>query len=179
MYQSRLISTLIILMLCLWLVPATAQTLAERGTVLDHLTGRWVMTGVIAGDEITHDLEAQWVLGGHYLYFHELARERDENGLPAYEARVYIGWDETSARLVCMWLDVTGGGGLTPEGFGYAQAGENRIPFVWAADSGSGIHNTFIYQPDKDFWEWQIDNVRDGQPSAFARVVLKRHGAVD
>jgi ketosteroid isomerase-like protein len=156
-------------------VPAAfAQTLSERGTPLDHLVGRWVMTGTIAGQEITHDLEAEWVLGGHYLFFHELARDRDEEGKPAYESRVYFGWDEAGERLVCLWLDVTGGEGLVPGGLGYGRPDGNRIPFVWGEGADSGIHNTFTYRPEDDSWSWQIDNVRTGEISNFARVVLNR-----
>ncbi len=158
----------------LWMVSALAQTLQERDTPLDHLAGRWVMTGTIAGQEITHDLEAEWVLDGHYLYFHERARERDENGDPAYESQVYFGWDEAGERLVCLWLDITGGGGLVPDGFGYARPDGDRIPFVWGEGADSQIHNTFTYLRDEDAWAWRIDNVRQGEPSNFAQVVLNR-----
>ena len=165
----------VVTFISLFLAPAAiAQTLAERETPLDHLTGRWVMTGVIAGQNITHDLEAEWVLGGHYLYFHEVARERDESGDPAYESRVYIGWDEAGERLVCMWLDVTGGGGLVPDGFGYGKPDNDRIPFVWGEGTEGQIHNTFTYQREQDRWHWKIDNVRNGEANNFARVVLHR-----
>jgi hypothetical protein len=153
---------------------AIAQTLAERETPLDHLVGHWVMTGVIAGQNITHDLKAEWVLNGHYLYFHEVARERNENGEPEYESRVYIGWDEASKRLVCLWLDVTGGGGLIPDGFGYGKPDSDQIPFVWGEDSDRQIHNTFTYRREQDQWHWRIDNVRGGEANNFARVVLHR-----
>lgn len=174
-------SSLICLVLCLCLAPPAvyAQALAERGTLLDNLAGRWVMTGVIAGNPITHDLEASWVLAGHYLFFHEISRERDESGQVAYESRVYIGWDEKAERLVCMWLDVTGGGGLVPGGFGYGKPESDRIPFVWGLDGESGIHNTFIYRAESDQWDWHIDNVRGGQPSEFARVSLTRVKVTD
>lgn len=164
---------LLIVSLCL-AQSTSAQILAERGTPLDHLAGRWVMTGTIAGQEIAHDLDAEWVLGGNYLYFHEIARGRDENGDPAYESRVYFGWDEASERLVCMWLDVTGGGGLVPDGFGYGKPDGDRIPFIWGDGTDMQIHNTFTYQRERDSWAWQIDNVRDGESSNFARVELHR-----
>ena len=151
-----------------------AQTLAELSTPLDNLAGHWVMTGTIAGQKIVHDLEAEWVLGGHYLYLHEIARGRDENGDPIYESRVYFGWDEAGERLVCLWLDVTGGGGLVPDGFGYGKPEVDRIPFVWGEGTDMQIHNTFTYQREMDNWVWHIDNVRDGESSNFARVMLHR-----
>lgn len=149
-----------------------AQTLAERETPLDYLVGRWVMTGTIAGQEIVHELEAEWVLSGHYLYFHEISHEQDENGDPAYESRVYFGWDEAGERIVCLWLDVTGGGGLVPDGFGYGKPTGDRIPLVWGEGADSQIHNTFTYVRDGGHWSWQIDNVRGGVSSNFARVAL-------
>jgi hypothetical protein len=165
----------VLLIIASCLAPAAfAQTLAERGTPLDQLAGRWVMTGVIAGQDIVHDLEAEWVLGGHYLFFHEIARERNEQGDPAYESRVYFGWDEASERLVCLWLDVTGGGGLVPGGLGYGKPDGDRIPFVWGEGTDGQIHNTFIYQREQDRWAWEIDNVREGVASNFARVTLQR-----
>jgi len=163
------------LLIALCLAPAAfAQPLAERGTPLDHLAGRWVMSGTIAGQEIMHDLTSEWVLAGHYLRFHEIARERDENGDPAYEAIVYFGWDEVSERLVCLWLDVTGGGGLVPDGFGYGRPEGDRIPFVWGAGTDSQIHNTFTYHHAQDTWAWRIDNMREGKADNFAQVLLKR-----
>lgn len=165
----------VLLIIAACLAPAAfAQTLAERHTPLDHLAGRWVMTGVIAGQDIVHDLEAEWVLGGHYLFFHEIARERNEQGNPAYESRVYFGWDEAGERLVCLWLDVTGGGGLVPHGLGYGKPDGDRIPFVWGEGTDGQIHNTFIYLAEQDSWAWQIDNVREGVSSNFARVTLQR-----
>jgi len=176
-FQSMrsVMKSFVVLIISLCLVSTTfAQTLEERGTPLDDLAGRWVMTGTIAGQEIVHDLEAEWVLGGHYLYFHEIARERDESGDPAYEARVNFGWDEASKRLVCQWLDVTGGGGLVPDGLGYGKPDGDRIPFVWGEGSDQQIHNTFTYQREQDRWGWKIDNVRNGETNNFARVVLLR-----
>jgi hypothetical protein len=165
----------VLLMVATCFAPVTfAQTLAERNTPLDHLAGRWVMNGTIAGQEIVHDLDAKWVLGGHYLYFHETARGLNEKGDAAYEARVYFGWDEVNERLVCLWLDITGGGGLVPDGFGYGKPEDDRIPFVWGEGTDVQIHNTFVYRPESDSWAWQIDNVREGKANAFARVSLHR-----
>ena len=58
---------------------------------------------------------------------------------------MYFGWDETGGRLVCLWLDITGGGGLVPDGFGYGKTEGDRIPLVWGEGSDSQIHNTFTW----------------------------------
>lgn len=151
--------------------------LAQRGfgdDLIGHLAGEWVMTGTIAGGEVVHDLEAAWVLDGFYLQFHELARERTEDGKPAYEAIVTIGWDEPSKRYVCLWLDSTGGTGLASGILGYGKREGDSIPFVFGEGNGSAIHNTFQYQRDSDTWQWVIDNVNGDETSNFAEVTLKR-----
>jgi len=103
----------------------------------------------------------------------EVSRETNELGAPAYEATVFIGWDKPSGRYVCLWLDVTGGGGLANDVFGYAMPADNKLAFVFGDDNGR-ILNTFAYDPDHDSWTWAIDNESDGMASAFARVTLVR-----
>ncbi|RKZ15711.1 hypothetical protein DRQ53_08245 [bacterium] len=155
------------------LPPTTQAQLATQGTLLDHFDGNWVMTGTIAGKQIVHDVDADWVLAGHYLRFHEFSREREESGVRAYEATVYIGWDEQAERFVCLWLDVTGGGGLASGVLGYAAPDGDRIPFVFG-EGDSQIHNTFVYHRGADTWEWTIVNVRGDKRSEFAHVTLER-----
>ena len=151
---------------------ATAQ-LATQGTVLDHLAGDWVMTGTIAGEPIVHDIDADWVLAGHYLRFHDFSREREASGERAYEATVFIGWDAEAERFVCLWLDVTGGEGLSNGVLGYAAQVGDSIPFVFGMGEYA-IHNTFVYHRNQDSWEWTILNVSGEERSEFAHVTLER-----
>lgn len=153
--------------------PAFADEPPFEDALLDLLTGEWVLRGMIAGEEWTHDIAAEWVLGHQYLQIHEISRETDDSGSPRYEARVFIGWDKPSGRYVCLWLDSTGGGGLANDVFGYAEPAEDRIAFVFGDDDGR-IHNTFSYHRDDDTWDWAIDNEKNGEREAFARVVLTR-----
>jgi ketosteroid isomerase-like protein len=159
--------------LLLLLAPLAPAQLATQGTLLDHLAGDWVMTGTIAGDEVVHDVDADWVLAGHYLRFHDFSREREEGGARAYEATVFIGWDAGLEGFVCLWLDVTGGEGLASGVLGYASPVGDTIPFVF--DVGEyAIHNTFVYRRAEDTWEWTIVNVRGADRSEFAHVTLER-----
>jgi ketosteroid isomerase-like protein len=157
------------------LIPASAASaqLATQETLLDHLAGDWVMTGTIAGEEVVHDVDADWVLAGHYLRFHDFSREREEDGDRAYEATVYIGRDAERDRFVCLWLDVTGGEGLASGVLGRATPAGDTIP--WVFDVGEYvIHNTFVYHRAADSWEWTIVNVRGEERSEFAHVTLER-----
>jgi hypothetical protein len=89
---------------------------------LDDVTGNWILTGKIAGDDVVHSIDARWVLGHQYLQFDEST----EKGEIDYEATVFIGWDETSGQYVCKWLDSTGGSGLSNGVLGYAERSEDE-----------------------------------------------------
>jgi hypothetical protein len=164
----------IVLLSLLAALPATAQQSGLQDPLLDQLVGRWIMTGTIAGAEVTHDVDAGWVLGHNYLRIGDISREMTAAGAPEYEAIVFIGWDATRAEYDCLWLDVTGGGGLTGEGIGRGTRAGDDIPFVFALPDGSVIYNTFVYRRATDSWEWHIDNESDGKRTPFARVTLHR-----
>jgi hypothetical protein len=152
----------------------TAAATAFEDELLDRLVGEWVMRGEIAGNEIVHDLEVEWILANHYIQIKEVSRGRDQNGNPEYEALVLIGWDDEAEQYACLWLDVTGGEGLTNGVIGRASREGESIPFVFDMGGDAAIHNTFVYEREADRWNWVIDNVREGTPSRFANVSLTR-----
>ncbi|MGJ3627803.1 hypothetical protein AB5I41_14035 [Sphingomonas sp. MMS24-JH45] len=41
--------------------PATAEQPTLQDALLDRLQGKWVITGSIAGEETTDDLDVEWV----------------------------------------------------------------------------------------------------------------------
>jgi hypothetical protein len=152
---------------------ASADEPPFEDELLDRFVGSWVMQGVIAGDDITHDVQADWVLGHQYLRFHDVSRETKATGEVEYEATVYIGWDKPSGRYVCLWLDVTGGGGLANDVFGYAEPADDKLAFVWGTGNETW-HTTFIYDRETDAWRWTMDGEKDGDRTPFARVALRR-----
>jgi len=158
-------------------LPATAQQPPRPGPSLDSLVGAWVLTGTIHGAPTTHDVTAAWMLNREYLRLHEVSRERDSTGAPAYEAVILIGWDPKTEEYTCLWLDTTGGGGLTAAGFGRGTPDGDSIPFVWPDAGGGGFHNTFVYSRAAGTWRWIMDNEAGGRLSPFARLTLARSPA--
>jgi len=133
------------------------------------------MTGTIAGEQVTHDVHAEWILDRRYVRIHEVSRERDEKGKLAYEAWIDVAWDAANAEYVVMWLDNTETTNFAEEGVGHGKPDGDRISFVWNLADGSGIRNTFAYDREGDTWSWIIDNVEDSGISAtFARLLLQR-----
>jgi hypothetical protein len=154
---------------------ALAQEPTTKDPLLDRLAGSWILHGTIAGRETTHDIESEWVLSHEYLRLHETSREKNTQGQPAYEAIVFIEWDEPSKEYRCLWLDSTGGGGLSaPTAQG--KRGNDEIAFLFRDkdDKDSGVHTTFVYNKGVDTWSWLIDNEDGGKLTPFARVKLTR-----
>ncbi len=163
------------LFLCLLIAtsPADAQEGGYHDELLARLAGSWIMTGTIAGERVTHDVTVEWVLNHQYLRMYEISREKDSTGGPAYEAIVFFGQDITTGGYACVWLDITGGTGLTGP-LGRAMRQGNSMPFVFDDGSGSVILNTFTYTETTDTWESEIDLEANGERREFARVVFRR-----
>ncbi|MEZ4702494.1 MAG: hypothetical protein R2834_19330 [Rhodothermales bacterium] len=154
---------------------AFAQSPVAPDALQDKLIGQWVMTGTIDGEDVTHDVDVDWILGRRYIRVHDVSRERDADGALAYEAWIHIAWDEQNTEYAVMWLDNTGTTNFAEEGVGHGKPDGDTIPFIWRFSDGSGIDNTFAYDRANDSWSWSIDNVASsGQLAPFARVTLNR-----
>jgi hypothetical protein len=155
---------------------ASAEEPAPKEPLLDRLAGSWTLQGTIAGHETTHDIESEWVLSHEYLRLHETSREKNIQGQPAYEAIVFIEWDESLNEYKCLWLDSTGGGGLSAP-IAQGKRGNQEITFFFRdkdKDKDSGVHTTFVYSKGTDTWSWLIDNEDGGKLTSFAKVKLTR-----
>ena len=169
--QQRLTTTLALALVAL-AGPASAQPAAP--TLLDRLVGKWVLTGVLSGKETTHDVDAEWVLNREYVRLHEVSREKDNRGGPAYEAIIFIAPDPKTGEYVCLWLDNTEGGGLSNDGLARGKPTADSIPFVFFPGTRNAFHNTFVYSTADDTWKWIMDGESDGQLHPFARLTLTR-----
>ncbi len=161
--------------LCLLTGSTLAQPAPVKDALLDHLVGRWVLGGTLAGKETTHDIVSEWVLGHQYLRLLERSREKDAQGQPQYEAIVLIGWDAAAGEYQCLWLDSTGGGGLTPQAIAHGKRNGDAIPFLFRERDGTvSFDNKFSYDRSTDSWAWVMDNVQNGKAVPFGRVRLTR-----
>ena len=168
--------TLAVVVLTLAALTGTAlgQTSTFQDSLLDRMIGAWILQGTIGGQETTHDVVAEWVVGHQYLSFHEISRDQDSRGMPLYEAIVFIGWDQPSGQYACLWLDSTGGGGLKGQAIGYAKRAGDEICFLFKPGDGSLFHTTFVYDRGTDTWKWLMDGEAGGKRQPFARVTLTR-----
>ena len=169
---------IILISLFIWIgltpIAVFAQHTSAQDTLLDHLTGQWVLQGTIAGEATTHDIDAAWVLDHQYLQLKEVSREKELNGKPMYEAIVYIAWEQKAEQYSCLWLDVTGNWGLSAAAIGHAKANNDTIGFLFNDAGGSVFHTIFTYTRQADCWQWTMDSEENGQLQSFARVKLTR-----
>jgi hypothetical protein len=160
---------------CVLASSAVGQPAALKDPLLERLAGAWVLRGTIAGQETTHDVVAEWVLGHQYLQIHEVSREKDATGQPQYEAIVLIGWDAGAREYQCLWLDSTGGGGLSAQAIARGTRDGDAVPFLFRERDGTvSFNNTFAYDAAADSWAWRMDNVQKGKAVPFGRVRLTR-----
>lgn len=168
----RRLVTVSAVLLTLAPVIALAQ---QPATLFDHLAGKWVLRGVIDKQQVTHDVDAQQVLNGGYVRLHEVSREKDAQGAPAYEAIVFFSVDKKSGEYAALWLDNTSNAGLAADAaVGRAMPKGNALPFVFKSRNGDTFHTTFVYTPATDSWQWLMDAESKGKIEPFARVTLTR-----
>jgi hypothetical protein len=102
----------------------------DPSQLLNHLAGKWVLEGELGRRHSTHDVTAEWILNHEYLRFHEVSREKNQDGSPLYEAIIIMSWDNRTNEYNCLWLDNTDGGGLSvPIARGERQGRSIRISF--------------------------------------------------
>ena len=148
---------------------------ADPGTnLLDHLAGHWVMTGTLGGKHVTHDVDAEWTLKREYLRFHEVSREKDSSGAPAYEAIVFLRWDPKSGEYACLWLDNTEAWDFSEKGIARGKKVGDSIPLVYKFSPHHTMQTTFTYDAHAASWRLTIDDIPDAKPHRFGDVRLEQ-----
>ena len=91
---------------------------------------------------------------------------------PAYDAMVFIGYDNTSERYVVHWLDVFGG--RSSQTLGYGTRNGNTIKFAFAYPEHPFV-NTFSWNPDDKTWNFLMQQKNQNKSwSVFAEDNLSR-----
>jgi hypothetical protein len=172
--MKALISLILLLVL---FVPTTlkSQQLTSPDSLLNRLTGKWILDGTIDGQKTIHDIDAQRVLNGQYVQLKEVSREKDQKGNPLYEAIVYICWEESKKQYSCLWLDNTSNGGISNGIIGRAKQNGDKIEMIFKYGDTIQFHTTFLYDRDTDTWQWLMDGEENGKLQPFARVKLTKN----
>jgi len=148
--------------------PLDGRNRIFRDELLDKLVGSWKVTRKIRGQTVENSLRAEWVLNHQFLLVHM----KDVANPPAYEAMVFIGYDNTSERYVVHWLDNFGG--RFSETLGYGQRSGNSIKFVFEYPDGP-FHNTFTWNEKTRGWNFLAQSKdKTGKWVVFAEDTLSQ-----
>ncbi len=146
--------------------------------LLDAMTGKWVASVTVMGTQRVDDIDAKWILNGGYLQLHELSEKKDTAGKSVYEAIVLMEIDPKTHEYNCLWLDTTGGGGLSPHHtIGQGKMEGDSIPLLFKSSNGDLFHTTFVYNRSENTWKWILDGESDGKLEPFARLTLTKASA--
>ncbi len=152
---------------------AAAQPAPFRDQLVDRLAGKWILRGTMDGREVVHDVTAQWVLGHQYMLLQETSRERRPGTTaPAYQAHIYIGWDQAQGRYGAVRLDVSGE--VAAPVLGSAQPMINALPFVFTGRDGSLTRTTMTFDRGSRRWRWQTVTEKNGQATPYADLQMMR-----
>jgi len=138
--------------------------------LLENMLGSWHLNGRIAGRQVEHTVDTDWVLNHQFLRIHE--KEVVTGGKLPYEAIVMIGYDNASERYVAHWMDIFGG--RFSETLGYGKRSKNQIEFVFEYPDGP-FHTIFRWDAGLQNWQWLMRQKNEaGQWAQFADATLTR-----
>lgn len=169
---KRMLLRSVIALLSLVALPGAGkcQQPALKDPLLDSMTGQWVLSGGIMGKQTTHDVSVEWVLNHQFIHIHETSREKTAQGLPQYDADVYLGWDAAKSEYKMHWMDVYGGGFSS---VGHAPRQEDTIALLFPSPDGD-FHTTFTFDPKTKTWQWDMDSEQGGKLHPFARLRMTK-----
>lgn len=150
-----------------------AQTSAPwPDSLVDHMTGAWIMQGKIMGRDAHHEVRAEWVLNHQFLSIHEKTAADAPSAEHRYEASWFLGYDPVSERYVLHLLDVFGG--RFSETLGYGSRDGDSIRFVFEYPDGP-FHTAYCWSKQDDSWEWVMEQKdKAGKWTTFADLKLTR-----
>jgi hypothetical protein len=131
--------------------PSPLDLAAPDGpALLDRLVGRWTMTGHVRGKPATYRLEAARTLGGSFVELH-----MTDTATPSgYEARVFLGHDPKTGRLIAHWLDRLGAGFSIPHGAGAIRGDTLRFDIPY---QDGPFRDTFVYRRGDGTWQFRLE----------------------
>ena len=170
----RILKLLFFLTVIISPLKVCSQNTPPIDTLLDHLSGNWVLKGIIAGGHVEHDVTAEWVLGYQYLQIKETSRERLANGRPTYDAIVYITFDSSHNQYDCLWLDNTSNAGLSNGIIAHAKKEPDQLALLFKFNDHSYFHTTLSYNAAHSSWSWVMTSEDNGKVKSFANAIMSK-----
>ena len=142
--------------------------------LLNHLVGKWNVTGTVHGNASRQIIEANWVLNHQFLRVTERTIENVEGETYPYEGVYYVGYDKTGNRYVVHLMSVWG---ADADALGIGRRIDNTIRVVFPYNYGS-IANDFIWQPESLQWRILIKGEKSNE-QPYVDLVLTKIGSLN
>jgi hypothetical protein len=157
---------------CAPLPVAEGTSAASRPALLAALDGAWEMSGDVMGKPVSYNMTAGPTLGGQFTEIHM----QDVRVPSEYEARLFVGYDAQTGKVIAHWLDTFGPMFSVPHGTG--QISGNMIEFIVPYDDGP-FRDRLSFDPERRRWRLEIDSQNpSGEWQHFARYDFRRQGAL-
>jgi Protein of unknown function (DUF1579) len=161
---------LLALMAAFAAVAAQPPPAAAADPFLARLEGDWDMVGTVQGKPVRHHGTARWVLKKGWLCLSIV----DSGSPPAYEASVYLGFDQRTRDYIAHWLDQFGATGARVVGTGQREGETLVLLFPYAEGA---FRDTFSFAAGASSGSLLLESQqKDGHWSTFATYRLTRHG---
>jgi hypothetical protein len=161
--------TMILLVSCLATVARGQAASSDQGKqfhddLLDRFVGKWEVTAVVHGANLTLQREAEWVLNHQYLRLQEKTREVVPWLKIPFERTVYIGYNPRLKHYVVYELTVHGAGlPNAPEGFAYATRTGNELSIDYMNGSEVVGRGRWSWDAATNTWHIHGSRVVDGK----------------
>lgn len=134
-----------------------------RDDLLDHLVGKWNVTGIVHGMKFQNlSLEATWIMNHQYLQIHEKGTDTVPFIKMPWEAMFIIGYNHSTKQYVFYELTVRGVD-EPYEGFSYASRSGNQLKVFSKIRPAEMIIQSFTWQPSSNTWHIESRIKKDGK----------------
>jgi hypothetical protein len=137
---------------------------ALQDDLLDHLVGKWDVSGTSHNTATSQTLEVDWVLNHQFIRIYQKSSENARGGSVPYEAMLMVGYDATSKNYVLHLMNIRGG--RDARGIAFGRRTGNEISFAYFDMAPSGLNSAaptivdtalrpgirFTWEPDSKTW---------------------------
>jgi hypothetical protein len=137
-------------------------------SLLDAMSGDWLVSGTTQGKPTTYALHGQRMLKGGFVRLDMI----DTKTPPQYQATVYIGYDANKHDYIAHWLDQYGAAGARVVGEGHRNG--NSLIILFPYEEGA-FRDTFTYDAPAKTWSWLFESQdKTGKWSVFGKYDMRR-----
>jgi hypothetical protein len=128
--------------------------------LLNHLVGKWNVTGVVYGTQAKLTFQAEWILNHQFMSVYE----KSEGNIPGtnfpFETFLFIGYDNYTRRYIPQLISMYGG--TCSQNTTNAYRAGNEFKLVIIGPCVIGVER-FTWEPASGSWHIESRELHDGK----------------